>query len=62
MIEVLEYGGDLEFVGDEENPSKIGMLINEGNKSPIFRGGSDLGWSPNITMDKSERLGWHIWL
>ena len=32
------------------------------NKPLFARGGSDLRWFLNITMDKSERLGWFIWL
>ena len=57
MIEVLECRYDFEFFRDEENSSKTGVVINEGNKPSIVRGGRDLGQSPNITMDKSERLG-----
>ncbi|KAA0051399.1 hypothetical protein E6C27_scaffold55G001410 [Cucumis melo var. makuwa] len=52
--EVLECGGNFEFVGDRENPSKTSMVINKGHKPPFPRGGSDLEWSLNITMDKSK--------
>ena len=62
MIEVLECGYDFRLVEDEENPSKAGAVINEGNKPPFIRGGSELGRSSNITMDKNERLSWLIWL
>ena len=62
MIEVLEYGSDLRFVGDEKDPGKAGMVINEGHKPQFSRRDSNLGWSPNITMDKGERLGWFVWL
>ena len=52
VIEVPECEGNFRFVGDKENPSKMNMVINEGLSFP--RGGSDLGLSPNITMDKSK--------
>ena len=48
MIEVLECGSDLRFVKDEENPSKVGMIINEGYKPPFCGRGSNLGAPPNL--------------
>ena len=45
MIEVSECGCNFGSVGDEENPSKVDIFINEGNKPPFARGSSDLGQS-----------------
>ena len=54
MIEVPECGGNFVFVRDQENLSKTSIVINKGHKSSSPRGGCGLGWSPNITMDKSK--------
>ena len=62
MIEILKCGGNFGFVGDQENSSKMSMVINKGHKTSFPRGGSDLGWSPNIAMDKSKRSSWLIGL
>ena len=62
VIEVPKCGGNFGFVGDQKNPSKTSMVINKGHKPSFSRGGSDLAWSPNITMDKSKRSGWLIGL
>ena len=37
VIEVLENRGNLKFVGDKVDPSKMGMIINESYKPPFFR-------------------------
>ena len=62
VIEVSECGGNFRFVRDQENPSKTSMVINKGHQPSFSRGGSDIGWSPNITMDKSKRSSWLIGL
>ena len=62
VVEVLECGGNFGFVGDQENPSETSMVINKGHKPSFPRGGNDLGWSPNITIDNSKRSGWLIGL
>ena len=54
MIEVLKCGSDSRFVGDKENPSTMGMVINQGHKPSFSRRGSHLRWFPNIAMNKSE--------
>ena len=58
VIKVLECRGNVGFVGDQKNPSKTSIVINKGHKPSFSREGSDLGWSPYITMDKSKRSGW----
>ena len=61
VIEVLKNRGNLIFICDKEDPGKMGMIINKGYK-PLLPGGcSDFGWTPNVTMNKSERLYGFIW-
>ena len=60
VIEVSECRGNFGFVKDHENQSKMSMVINKSHKPSFPGGGSDLGWSTNITMDKSKRSGWFI--
>ena len=62
VIEVLENRGNLGFISDKEDLGKTGMIINKGHKLLFPKGGIDLEGTPNITMDKGERLGWYIWL
>ena len=50
----MEVASDLSEI--RKNPSKMSMVINKGHKPSFFKGGSDPGWSPDITMDKSK--GW----
>ena len=62
VIEVLENKGNLRFINGKKNLGKAGMIINKSHKPPFSKGGSDLGWTPSITMDEGKRLGWFIWL
>ena len=61
-VKLLKDGWDLRFISEEENPSKASVIIDEGHKQALtWRCGNTRG-TPNIIMDKGERLRGFIWL